>query len=70
MGSLLTNIWETLNQKGGLLRVRAVLAILFTVGGTIYILDNLAMPPGEFNTMWSITVAYYFATRGAEGDRS
>ena len=63
---MLGAIWTTLNQEGGLLRVRAVLAISFTVGGIIYILNNMAMPPGEYNIMWTGSVTYYFATRGAQ----
>lgn len=48
---------------GGLLRVRAVLVLGLTVIGGWHILMYQAMPPGEFNVMWSSGIIFYFATR-------
>ncbi len=57
-------IWKTLTGIGGLLRVRSVLAIGFTVGGIGYMLGYHEMPPPQYNLLWASAIAYYFGTRG------
>ena len=64
------SIWSNLTGEGGLLRVRAVLVVALTTIGGVYLLDNQAMPPGEFNVLWVSSIAYYFGTRGANVNRS
>lgn len=54
---------DKLFQVGGLLRVRAVLAIGMTVIGGIYMLVNQAMPPDGYAVLWTAAVLHYFATR-------
>lgn len=65
MVSIIYLLIQHLFATGGLLRVRALLALALTVGGVLYVLLNLAMPPGEYNVLWGMAIAYYFATRGA-----
>lgn len=48
---------------GGLLRVRALLALSLTVIGGWFLLLHQTMPPGEFNIIWSASIAWYFGTR-------
>ncbi len=62
-------IWDRLTRTGGLLRVRAVLALTLTGVGGAYMLLNQAMPPGEYNVLWAMSVTHYYATRGGEGSR-
>ncbi len=62
IGSLL----RSLTSEGGLLRVRAVLAIALTAFGGAYLLENQVMPPAEYNLIWISATTYYFATRGAK----
>lgn len=56
-------IWKTLTDVGGLLRVRAVLAITMTLAGVAYLLAYQEMPPAEYDTPWFLTVSWYFITR-------
>ena len=59
------SIWSALTGEGGLLRVRAAIVLSLTAFGGIYLLDQQAMPPGEFNILWGSALAYYFGTRGS-----
>ena len=59
----MTKILDGLFGDGGLLRVRSLLAFGFTGIGGGYVLLHQAMPPGEFNTIWTAAVVYYFASR-------
>lgn len=54
----------TLTGEGGLLRVRAWIALGMTGIGGAFLLINQVMPPAEFNLMWATSIAYYFGTRG------
>jgi len=56
---------KVLFADGGLLRVRAVLAILLTGIGGGYLLVNEALPPGEYNVLWASAIAWYFGGRSA-----
>jgi hypothetical protein len=60
-------IWKTLTGVGGLLRVRAVLAISMTLGAVAYLLAYHEMPPTEYNTPWLLTIGWYFMARGSGG---
>ena len=51
-------------DTGGLLRVRAALALVLTGGGIAFLLTQQIMPPPEYNLIWGSAVAYYFGTRG------
>lgn len=64
MIATLNQFLARLQDEGGLLRVRALLAGSLTGGGIAYLLMNQAMPPGEYNILWGGAVAYYFGTRG------
>jgi len=61
---MLQKLLDTLTGEGGLLRVRAGLALAMTGIGGAYLLINETMPPAEFNLLWSAATAYYFGTRG------
>ena len=63
MGSFL----QKLQATGGLLRVRAVLALGLTGIGGAFLLIHEAMPPGEFIVIWASATAFYFGNRAAEG---
>ncbi len=64
------NVIERLLGEGGLLRVRAVLAISMTLGGVAYLLGYHEMPPAEYNTPWLVTLGWYFMARGNGGGSS
>jgi len=59
------SIWGNLTGVGGLLRVRAALALGLTGGGIGYLLANNVMPPEAYNVIWVGALAYYFGTRGS-----
>ena len=56
---------EKLTADGGMLRVRALLALGMTGIGGGFMLANGEMPPGEFNVLWGGSIAYYFGARGS-----
>jgi len=60
---MITKILDGLFGEGGLLRVRALLAFGFTAGGVAFVLLHQTMPPNEYNTLWGVTVTFYFTTR-------
>jgi hypothetical protein len=60
------SVLRSLTAEGGLLRVRAVLAMALTGFGGAYLLTNQTMPPAEYNLLWTAALTYYFATRGAK----
>lgn len=64
---MMRNALFVMTGTGGILRVRAILAIGLTAIGGAYLLLNQAMPPGEYNVLWGMGVSYYFATRGSNG---
>lgn len=61
---MVPNIIAQFFADGGLLRVRGLLALGFTAIGGVYLLTQNAMPPQEFNVLWSGAVFYYFGNRG------
>ena len=64
---MIGRIVDSMIGIGGLLRVRAALALGMTGIGGAYVLINQAMPPEGFTVLWSVSVMHYFATRGANG---
>jgi hypothetical protein len=61
----MNTILRGLFGEGGLLRVRALLALMLSGVGGAYLLLNEALPPGEFLVLWTGAVAYYFGGRTA-----
>lgn len=66
MLNIIHTVLEPLTAEGGLLRVRALLALGMTGIGGFYLIDNLTMPPTEFSLMWVAAQAWYFGTRGGK----
>ena len=61
---MLQNIIASMTGEGGIVRVRALLALGLTAIGGAFLLMELEMPPSEFNILWGSVLAYYFGTRG------
>jgi hypothetical protein len=57
-------IWMSLTGTGGLLRVRALLALGLTGFGGVYLLLNEALPPEAFTVLWALAIRWYFESRG------
>jgi len=60
---MIDKVVTALTGEGGLLRVRAGLALGLTIIGGWFLISNEAMPPNEFNILWGMATSYYFATR-------
>ncbi len=55
-------IWTTLTQEGGLLRVRAAMALTMT-GVVAYSFITDGAIPSELLDAWIIVAGFYFVTR-------
>ena len=62
---MVTNFVNALTSEGGLLRVRAVLALGLTGIGGGFLLANMEMPPGEFVVIWTGAISFYFGSRSS-----
>ena len=60
--SFASDVFDKLLDVGGLLRVRAVLAILLTIGGIIMYAIGVDVPQ-EFAAMWLAVLMFYFGSR-------
>jgi hypothetical protein len=60
---MLERVWLGLTGTGGLLRVRAALALGLTGIGGAYLLLNQELPPGEFLVLWTAATMFYFGAR-------